>query len=217
MERWENRTLYGNGANATLVTNDVSKMVISGGGYRGNGLQFDGNGSWAFIDNDIPCFLDKDLCNGLTIALWIRLNSSQNSTNATPIYIVNAGGLNDIQGFAVFIFNDTLNVSFITQKRKVSGGWKDAIPYDTWTHVAMRFDVNQTEIYLNGQYFATTGTPGVGSLSPNTEKITLGKRSDDIGSETAHHAGFVVDDLWLKEGSTRKWRLKIFHTGECMD
>ena len=215
MERWKNHTLYGNGGNATLVAEDESTMVIPRGGYHGNALQFDGHGSWAYLDDDLPCFLDPGLCKNLTIAFRIRLNSTQ-VVNAT-VYVVSAGGLDGIQGVSVFISNGTLYTSIVTPERTVSGTWPHAISYNTWVHVAIRLRIDQMDAYVDGVNLGVTGPSGAGSVSANTFKIALGKRSDDAGGETAQHAGFLLDELWLKEGDTGTWRMEQFHKGEATD
>lgn len=139
-----------------------------GNGKPGGALVFGGNGPRDFVE--IPDSDSLDLVEGLTVEMWVFLNSPSTAggTGATKENTYKVGPRNDKK----VLLRMTTN----------SKGWGSAVvigkkelPLNTWVHIAGTYDAKSGEgkIYIDGEVDNEGGIGG--EITPNNDKLWLGR------------------------------------------
>ena len=118
-------------------------------GQVGGALSFDGLDDYVDIPYDSS--LDINASQGITLSVWIKLNSYPDSTNQGPIFGLfdsTGQGTKNYLAIAKSIYG---NVIAWDQWPPSYGGITSIKPYlDTWYHVAVVEDSTHKAIYING-------------------------------------------------------------------
>lgn len=146
-------------------------------GQVGGALSFDGLDDHVDIPYDSS--LDIDASQGITLSVWIKLNSYPDSAHQGPIF-----GLFDSTGAGtknyLAIMKSTYgNVIAWDQWPTTPYGWIESIrpDLDKWYHVAVIEDSSYRAIYINGSLDVSDNTPE--TYEGNTpDTIRIGSRAD---------------------------------------
>jgi hypothetical protein len=139
-----------------------------GDGKPGGGLIFGGNGPRDFVE--IPDSGSLDLVEGLTVEMWVFLNSPSTAggTGATKEGTYKVGPRSDQK--------------VLLRMTTSSKGWGNAVvisnkelPLNTWAHIAGTYDAKSGEgkIYIDGE-IDNEGDIG-GDITPNNDVLWLGR------------------------------------------
>jgi hypothetical protein len=145
-------------------------------GQVGGALSFDGVDDYVDIPYDSS--LDINASQGITLSVWIKLNSYPDSAHQGPIF-----GLFDSTGAGtknyLAIMKSTYgNVIAWDQWPPAYGGITSIKPYlDTWYHVAVVEDSSHRAIYINGSLDVSDNTPETYEGNP-PDTIRIGSRAD---------------------------------------
>ncbi|MBW8039347.1 MAG: hypothetical protein FVQ85_05055 [Planctomycetes bacterium] len=147
-------------------------------GQVDSALDFDGMNDYVDIPYDSS--LDIDASEGITLSVWIKLNSYPGTLNQGPIF-----GLYDSTGagtknYLSIMKSNYGNVISWDQWPKTSYGWIESIKpdLDTWYHVTVVEDSSYRAIYINGSLDASDNTPESYEGNP-PDTIRIGCRADD--------------------------------------
>jgi len=139
-----------------------------GDGKPGGGLIFGGNGPRDFVE--IPDSASLDLVEGLTVEMWVLLNSPSTAggTGATKENTYKVGPRNDKK---VLLRMTTTSKPW--GSATVIG--KKELALNTWVHIAGTYDAKSGEgkIYIDG-VLDNEGNIG-GDIAPNNDKLWLGR------------------------------------------
>jgi hypothetical protein len=163
---------YGFNEGGGNTTQDVSGNNLTGTidgatwtsqGRFGQALTFDGVDDWVTVTDDNAL----DLTTALTVEAWV--------------YLTTASGVRDIvikEGAGVDVYNlYARNFSGLPESNVFVGGsnWTavgtDALPVNTWTHVAGTYDGAAVRLYVNGVQVASTPQAGTFALSAGALRI----------------------------------------------
>ena len=153
------------GANVTIPMPTVSDNCS---GEAPIGLQFDGTDD--YVSAPLPTVFTDIATNDFTIEMWVNIPNSgtiqrlffaqENSTVFTSLLLNGSNVL-------YFYVNNTVSVADL-----------GTIPFDSWNHIAARWNATtqSPELFINGTLRATAGG-GSSSLGSNNN-MTIGARSD---------------------------------------
>ena len=145
-------------------------------GQVGGALSFDGVDDYVDIPYDSS--LDIDASQGITLSVWIKLNSYPDSAHQGPIFgLFNSTGQGTKNYLAIgkSIYG---NVIAWDQWPPAYGGITSIKPYlDTWYHVAVVEDSSHRAVYINGSLDVSDNTPETYEGNP-PDTIRIGCRAD---------------------------------------
>ena len=144
----------------------ISGATRTSSGRFGRALTFDGTNDWVTVGNAA----DLTPTAGLTVEAWVRPSSLSTWRSvltkerpSAPTYALYANNnLNRPTG-RLFTTTDVLS----------SG--PAALPIDTWTHLAMTWDVSTLRLYVNGAL--ASSAPAASPLAGSTGVLRIGGNS----------------------------------------
>jgi hypothetical protein len=145
-------------------------------GQVGSALVFDGMNDCVDIPYDSS--LDIDASDGITLSLWIKLNSYPDRLNQGPIFglYVSAGiGTKNYLSIMKSIYGNVI----AWDQWPPSYGWIESIKpdLDTWYHVVVVEDSSYRAIYINGSLDVSDDTTELYQGNP-PDTIRIGSRAD---------------------------------------
>ena len=147
-------------------------------GQVGSALDFDGMNDYVNIPYDLRLNINASV--GITLSLWINLNSYPDSLNQGPI-------------FGLYVRSRLGTINYLSIMKSIYGnviswdqfppeyGWLSSIKpdLDTWYHVALVEDSSFRAIYINGSLDVSDNTPELYQGKP-PDTIRIGSRADSF-------------------------------------
>ena len=146
-------------------------------GQVSSALDFDGMNDYVDIPYDSS--LDIDASEGISLSLWIKLNSYPDSLNQGPIFGLYVSTGIGTKNYLSIMKSGYGNVIAWDQWPKTSYGWIESIKpdLDTWYHVVVVEDSSYRAIHINGSLDASDNTPESYEGNP-PDTIRIGSRAD---------------------------------------
>ena len=147
-------------------------------GQVGSALDFDGVDDYVDIPYDSS--LDIDASDGITLSVWIKLNSYPDHLNQGPIFgLYNSTG-GGTKNYLSIMKSGYGNV-IAWDQWPPSNGWLDSIKpdLDKWYHVAAVEDLSYRAIYINGFLDVSDNTLELYQGNP-PDTIRIGSRADSF-------------------------------------
>ena len=164
--------------NGTLGDGDTNKAP-AWSTEGGSSLQFDGT-------NDVLKVPDSDALdlvgNKLTISCWVKRSSAASG------YLVKKAGASN--GYRLWITSTgavQFDVLFSGTTKTVTSA--TTIPLNTWTHVSVRYDGSELNIFIDGTK-ESASTAATGSLAATTEALWMGYYDG-----TSHYLNGYLDEV----------------------
>ncbi|MGB2809874.1 MAG: LamG-like jellyroll fold domain-containing protein, partial [Sedimentisphaerales bacterium] len=147
-------------------------------GQVGSALNFDGMNDYVDIPYDSS--LDIDASEGITLSVWIKLNSYPDSLNQGPIFGLYVSTGIGTKNYLAIMKSTYGNVIAWDQWPNTPYGWIESIrpDLDTWYYVTVVEDSSYRAIYINGSLDASDNTPESYEGNP-PDTIRIGCRADN--------------------------------------
>jgi hypothetical protein len=158
-----------NGNHGTARAPGLTRGVA---GKLGEGISFDGTGGFVVV----PAATSLDMTTGGTVEFWLRLQTTGGSVGGP---LSRGTGNNDNNVLFDTSCGNLQAIFTMTQQTTNVTSACNAIPPQTWTHVAVVNDGTTLTLYVNA--VATTTAAG-GDMGPLTSNLYIGRREQGVFS-----------------------------------